>query len=152
MIKPMCLLMLGEQLRIKNIGKEWKYPAYSCREIAEKTSFTSGYYWMELNEGTYPRPRFCELDTEFDIGERGWLRVANWNMTEQFQCPRVEYRNIGFKLIDSPERLCARETLSRGCSTVRFDVGTYYNKVCGRNRTKVQYSKWFQERCMWKTV
>ncbi len=76
---------------------------------------------------------FCELDTEFDIGERGWLRVANWNMTEQLHCPKVDYRNVDFKLIDSPERLCARETLSRSCSTVRFYTSNfYYNKICGR--------------------
>ncbi len=87
---------------------------------------------MKPSDEVEPQPVFCELDELFDIGERGWLRIANWNMTEQSQCPKA-YGNGKFKLITSPQRLCGKSNVYSGCSTARFSgFGYRYNRVCGR--------------------
>ena len=62
-------------------------------------------------------------------GEAGWRRVVHLNMTVPYtECPS------GWKLIESPKRMCARTSTSYlTCDSVFFPVaGGQYTKVCGR--------------------
>ncbi len=119
----------GEELvRRENIGQSWKYPAYSCREIAErKPQSSSGYYWVQTCRLSPPIQVYCDLDKVLD-NSRGWMRVASLDMTDPHQqCP------AGFNFISSPRRVCGRGINGAGCSSVTFEtLGVQYKKVCGR--------------------
>ncbi len=117
-----------ELLRRENIGQSWKYPAYSCREIAErKPQSVSGHYWLQTCRLSPPVQVYCDLEMVLD-NSKGWMRVANLNMTDPHQqCP------TGFNFISSPKRLCGRSTNGGGCNSVTFEtLGVQYQKVCGR--------------------
>ncbi len=117
-----------ELLRRKNFGQSWKYPAYSCREIAErKPQSVSGHYWVQTCRLSPPVQVYCDLEKVLD-NSTGWMRVANLDMTDPHQqCPP------DFNFISSPKRLCGRSTSVEGCNSVTFKtLGVQYQKVCGR--------------------
>ena len=114
-----------ELQHLKYLGKHPKYSASSCAEIAErKPDYTNGYYWVDI---VIPRLVYCDLQTKFSLGEKGWLRVANFNITDpNQQCP------TGFELITEPKPLCIRDTAQPGCSLVYFStLESTYRLVCG---------------------
>ncbi len=117
-----------ELLRRENIGQSWKYPAYSCREIAErKPQSVSGHYWLQTCRLSPPVQVYCDWEKVLD-NSTGWMRVANLNMTDPHQqCP------TGFNFISSPKRMCGRSTSGGGCNSVTVEtLGVQYQKVCGR--------------------
>ena len=71
---------------------------------------------------------YCDLEKSFSTGTKGWVRVANLNMTDpNQQCP------LNFSLYTQPKRLCGRKTDGSGCDSIKFTTnGLQYNKVCGR--------------------
>ena len=113
------------------LGHSPQYPANSCTEFAEQEpDIPSGNYWI-LNSTQSPAQVFCEMGEVFPASlnvTRGWVRVANLNMTDpDQQCPenlRLSYTN--------PIRLCGRKTDS-SCDSVTFTTyGVQYRQVCGR--------------------
>ena len=116
-----------ELLRREHLGENWKYPAYFCSEIAErKPNSSSGLYWLQNCASSPPVQVYCDLEKEF-LGSKGWMRVANLNMTDpNQQCPP------NFKL-NSEDRLCGKSTDGNGCDSVKYTTsGVSYSKVCGR--------------------
>ena len=85
---------------------------------------------MQVNQGDAPDLVFCDLETEFSQGGKGWLKVANFNMTDPNQeCPSQ------FTLITQPKRLCIRQEPQQGCSSMHFSsFGNAYRLVCGTVR------------------
>ena len=116
-----------ELLRREHLGENWKYPAYFCSEIAErKPNSSSGLYWLQNYASSPPVQVYCDLEKEF-LGSKGWMRVANLDMTDpNQQCPP------NFKLY-ARDRLCGKSTDGNACDSVKYTTsGVRYSKVCGR--------------------
>ena len=116
-----------ELLRREHLGENWKYPAYFCNEIAErKPNSSSGLYWLQNCASSPPVQVYCDLEKEF-LGSKGWMRVANLDMTDpNQQCPP------NFKLY-ARDRLCGKSTDGNACDSVKYTTsGVRYSKVCGR--------------------
>ena len=75
----------------------------------------------------HARKIYCDMTRRCCNSTGGWMRVANFNMTNPNQnCPQ------GFRTITSPKRLCGRPNRI-GCVSVTFSTyGTQYSKVCGK--------------------
>ena len=104
-------------------------PALSCSEIANRRpQLSSGMYWLKPCTSEQAVEVYCDLEKEFPTGTKGWVRVANLNMTDpNQQCPP------NFNLCTQPKRLCGKSTNGNGCDSVNFTTnGLQYNKVCGR--------------------
>ena len=105
-------------------------PALSCSEIAQRRpQLSSGMYWLKPCTSEQAVQVYCDLEKEFPTGTKGWVRVANLNMTDpNQQCPP------NFSLsYTQPKRLCGKSTDGNGCDSVNFTTsGLQYNKVCGR--------------------
>ena len=104
-------------------------PASSCSEIAQRSPpLSSGMYWLILPTSEQAIQVYCDLEREFPTGTKGWVRVANLNMTDpNQQCPQ------NFSLYTQPKRLCGKSTNGNGCDSVKFTTNSLqYNKVCGR--------------------
>ena len=100
----------------------------SCREILEeKPDRPSGYYWLKACETCESFQAFCDFSLNLE-GSRGWMRVADLDMTDPTQqCPRQ------FRLITSPRRVCGKSTDSSGCDATYYETHNLkYNKVAGR--------------------
>jgi hypothetical protein len=101
-------------------------PAFYCQDILrDDPSAPSGYYWLR---GRWSVERvYCDMSNRF-INARGWLRVANLDMSDPSQsCPG----NLG--LVQSPVRTCGRGISAPGCSSVFFNSsGVTYSRICGR--------------------
>ena len=95
----------------------------SCRGILEeKPDRPSGYYWLKVCESFQA---FCD----FSLNLRGWMRVADLDMTDPTQqCPRQ------FRFITSPRRVCGKNTYGSGCDATYYKTHSlqYINKVAGR--------------------
>ena len=118
-----------EIVRRKHLGDNWWYPAFSCKEIAErKPNSSSGFYWLQTCASSPPVQVYCDLEKSFSTGTKGWVRVANLNMADPSQqCPP------NFRLYTQPKRLCGKSTNGKGCDSVKFTTnGLQYNKICGR--------------------
>ena len=86
-------------------------------------------YWLKPCTSEQAVQVYCDLEKEFPTGTKGWVRVANLNMTDpNQQCPP------NFSLsYTQPKRLCGKSTNGSGCDSVNFTTsGLQYNKVCGR--------------------
>ena len=81
-------------------------PALSCSEIAEqKPQLSSGMYWLKPCTSEEAVQVYCDLEKEFPTGTKGWMRVANLDMTDpNEQCPP------NFNLYTQPKRLCGKRT------------------------------------------
>ena len=104
-------------------------PALSCSEIAQRRpQLSSGMYWLKPCTSEQAVEVYCDLEKEFPTGTKGWVRVANLNMTDpNQQCPP------NFNLYTQPKRLCGKSTNGNGCDSVNFDTsGLQYDKICGR--------------------
>ena len=116
-----------KQLNELDLGGGWRFPAFSCKEIAKrKPNSSSGFYWLQKSASSVLV--YCDLEKSFSTGTKGWVRVANLNMTDpNQQCP------LNFSLYTQPKRLCGRKTDGSGCDSIKFTTnGLQYNKVCGR--------------------
>ena len=108
---------------------------HSCAELAEQEpGIPSGNYWI-LNSTQSPVQVFCEMGDVFPAGlnvTRGWVRVANLNMTDPTQqCPE----NLNQSYTNQPIRLCGKSTDGPSCDSVTFTTyGVQYRQVCGRVR------------------
>ena len=104
-------------------------PASSCSEIAQRRpQLSSGMYWLILPTSEQAVHVYCDLEREFPTGTKGWVRVANLNMTDpNQQCPQ------NFNLYTQPKRLCGISRNDKGCDSVKFtSYDLQYNIVCGR--------------------
>ena len=109
-------------------------PANSCAELAEQVPDTPSGNYCILNSMQSPVQVFCEMGEVFPASlnvTRGWVKVANLNMTDtNQQCPE----NLQQSYTNQPIRLCGRSTNS-GCDSVTFTTyGVQYRQVCGRVR------------------
>ena len=100
----------------------------SCRGILEeKPDRPSGYYWLKACETCESFQVFCDFSLNLE-GSRGWMQVADLDMTDSTQqCPRQ------FRLIISPRRVCGKTTGGSGCDATYYEThNLQYNKVAGR--------------------
>ena len=77
--------------------------APSCKYIEQGSP--SGWYWIQSTKTGYGSLEYCEMTRECCGSRRGWMRVANLDMTDPNQhCPP------GFRLItyvwETKSRLC----------------------------------------------
>ena len=110
------------------MGEEWKYPAWSCQEIAKKKqNATSGWYWIQFRDGQAPFSVFCDFTTEL-MGKQNWMRVFHLNMSNpQDQCPPYHFRTV----TGDGLRLCGRSS-GPGCKSMYPTASGYaYSRVCG---------------------
>ena len=105
-------------------------PVRSCSNIPSGSP--SGYYWIQTNRTKSPVQIYCDMDrTNCSCNTtRGWMRVANLDMTDPNQnCP------AGFRLVNrtsAPLRTCGRPG-PEGCVSTTFQTyGVEYSNVCGR--------------------
>ena len=101
-------------------------PAFYCQDIARgNPQAQSGYYWVRGRFGV--NRVYCDISDRF-INARGWMRVANLDMSNQSQvCPG----SLG--LVQTPVRTCGRGNSAPGCSSAFFgSLGVTYSRICGR--------------------
>ena len=98
-------------------------PVPSCKYIQQDSP--SGSYWVQRSTTGYARQVYCDMTARCS-STGGWMRVADFNMTNTLQlCPQ------GFRTITSPRRLCGKS--GPGCASTTFQVhGVSYQKVCGK--------------------
>ena len=100
-------------------------PAPSCHDLPAASQ--SGYYWIQSSSARNGTTReYCNTTSHCCNSTGGWMRVANFDMTDPTQsCPS------GFRSITSPKRSCGRP--GSGCVSTTFPVhGVQYSRVCGR--------------------
>ena len=101
------------------------YPAVSCAALPP--SSPSGYYWVRASNGSAVRV-YCDMTLSCGGVTRGWMRVAELDMTNSSQqCPSGLQERI-----DSGIRTCGRTNDSPGCSSVTFTVPSIYSQMCGK--------------------
>ncbi|XP_064388427.1 uncharacterized protein LOC135336519 [Halichondria panicea] len=107
-------------------------PASSCSDIPQDRP--SGEYWIR-NTTSSPVQVYCDMNRTScscnTAGGRGWMRVANLDMTDPNQnCPE------GLRLVtrtEPPSRTCGRVEEPAGCTSTTYSTyGVEYSKVCGR--------------------
>ena len=100
----------------------------SCMDIlCRNSSASSGYYQIQAANGSTVQV-YCDMEGTNCGGERGWMRVAYFNMTDpSSQCPasfRIETANN--------KRFCIRDISSAGCGSMLFESFELpYSQVCG---------------------
>ena len=99
-------------------------PASSCKFIPQGSP--SGHYWIQHTGTGYANLEYCDMTRTCCNSTGGWMRVANFNMTDtNQQCPS------GFRLTTSPKRTCG--TPGSSCVSTTFPLnGVKYSKVCGK--------------------
>lgn len=120
---------LNGVLRSKIVGRLVDYPAASCRDLAAANLLASGFYWVRAANGSSVQV-YCDLHTDFRVGARGFMQVADFNATTlPHECPpplQVVEGSCG-------RVLCGRGLSSPGCSSVYYSTfGVPYSMVCGR--------------------
>ena len=110
------------------------YPAESCKSVAQETpDAPSGEYWIRTCSGSVVSV-YCDMTTDRCCSNsgsaRGWMRVANLNMTDPTQvCPAGMFLGA-----DPRKRLCRRNVVA-GCTSIFFPTYHFpYTRVCGRVR------------------
>ena len=120
----------GEQCRLSKLGRQWKFPACSCDEIAqENCTAVSGWYWIKPNEQYHPQHVFCNFVFQPEVGVKNWMHVLRFNMRNQQQeCP-----SDSFRLVKSGGlRLCGRKSSRPGCASMYISKNNYaYREVSG---------------------
>ncbi len=102
--------------------------AGSCSELHPNSQ--SGYYMLQGNSSEQV---YCDMDRQScGCGStRGWMRVADINMTDpNQQCPE------GFRLRSgTSKRMCEMTKETAGCFSIVFPThSVQFSKVCGRVR------------------
>ena len=107
-------------------------PTNSCKSIPPGSP--SGKYWIQSTATGYASHEYCDM-ANTRCGTRGWMRVANLDMTDTSQhCPS------GFRYT-SGSRYRGCGTHGGGCVHTTFPVhGVRYSKVCGRVNAYQYYS------------
>ena len=111
-------------------GFDPSYPACSCEVILRMApNSPSGLYWIRGTNNTAEQV-YCDMERSCKGVGGGWMRVASINMADSnsvYMCP------TGLKTLETPQRLCAIDNYSAGCSSAIFPVhGIQYSKVCGK--------------------
>ena len=125
---PLLYNYAEEERRIQNLGEEWKYPAWSCQEIAERKRVKlSGWYWIQFRAGSAPVQLFCDFKIEL-LGKQTWMRVLHLNMSNpQQHCPPYNFRTV----TEDGLRLCGRSSTPSCSSMYPTASGYAYSRVCG---------------------
>ena len=121
-------VIIQESLCIDRTGEIRMCAGNSCMAILEeKPDRPSGYYWLKACETCESFQAFCDFSLNLE-GSRGWMRVADLDMTDPTQqCPRQ------FRLITSPRRVCGKTTDGSGCDATYYETHNLrYSKVAGR--------------------
>ena len=119
--------IIQESLCINRTGEIRMCAGNSCRGILEeKPDRPSGYYWLKACDTCESFQAFCDFSLNLE-GSRGWMRVADLDMTDSTQqCPRQ------FRLITSPRRVCGKSTGGSSCDATYYEThNLQYNKVAG---------------------
>lgn len=122
------LFCTEDLLNLVYLGKESKYAASSCREIAERRpNASSGYYYINDVSGS-PFIAYCELEREFINDTRGWMRLKLFNMSDQnVMCPD------GLEVYQSmSKRLCRRKDVNAGCTYLKIRNPLLWRQMCGK--------------------
>ena len=123
--------LLPGVVRCMQLGRTPEYPANSCTELAErKPDIPSGNYWI-LNSTQSPVQVFREMGEVFPSSlsvTGGWVRVANFNMTDPDQQCQENLR-LSYT---SSIRVCGRRTNGSCDSVILTTYGVQYRQVCGR--------------------
>ena len=121
-------VIVQESLCINRTGEIRMCAGNSCMAIhEERPDRPSGYYWLKACETCESFQAFCDFSLNLE-GSRGWMRVADLDMTDPTQqCPRQ------FRLITSPRRVCGKVTVGSGCDATYYEThNLQYSKVVGR--------------------
>ncbi len=107
-------------------------PASSCSDISAQDR-PSGEYWIATDSTSSPVQVYCDMNrTSCSCNTaRGWMRVANLDMTDPNQnCSE------GLRLVtrtEPPLRTCGRIEGRAGCTSTTYSTyGVKYSNVCGR--------------------
>ena len=130
-----CLMLENKfQQIIDNLGSPGHYqhyPAVSCAAaLLYDPSSSSGHYWVRSSNGSAIHV-YCDMTRSCGNSTRGWMRVAELDMTNRSnQCP------TGLRSRpNSNIRTCARDSISGGCSSVTFFTRNIeFSRVCGKFR------------------
>ena len=120
--------IIQESLCINRTGDIRMCAGNSCRAILEeRPDRPSGYYWLKACETCESFQAFCDFSLNLE-GSRGWMRVADLDMTDPTQqCPRQ------FRLVTSPRRVCGKASDGFGCDATYYEThNLQYSKVAGR--------------------
>ena len=102
-------------------------PGKSCLDIYHKnpnSHGTSQEYIIKI--GNYYRIVHCDMNLQCG-GEKGWMRVIKFNITDGDSCPGSAWRKI-----TTPTKACRAAVDDAGCYSVYFTTHTVpYSRVCG---------------------
>ena len=124
-IKDLTLLINYNQQELKDLLNAQQQLS-SCKNLPPTSP--SGYYWIYNSTGDL-NYEFCDMTRKCGCnGTGGWMRVANFDMTDTSQqCPD------GLRLITSPKHTCGRVTPTIGCASIVYPTnGHKYSYMCGR--------------------
>ena len=126
-ISPKLNSSLQTLLRDFRLGERLN-PLSSCLRLYTIFPYTTnpGYYWVRAYNGSAVRV-YCD-NAVVMCGSRGWVKVAELNMTNTSQeCPGDLVQSNG-----SNPRTCVSR-LDYGCSSISFSTSAlHYSSVCGR--------------------
>ena len=120
--------LLSQLSRLMTPGLTPSHSATSCMEILQVAPQSpSGSYWIRANEHAV-RHMYCDMERSCNGVAGGWMKIVSLNMTTGCStCPR------GLRTLSDPQRLCAMNTDSPGCSSTVLQVqGVQYSRVCGK--------------------
>ena len=119
-------------------------PASSCQQLARDHphAAASDYYWV-TNGAMQPVKVYCDMDQHCCDSTRGWVRVANIDMTDpNQQCPpgfqnRIDRFNLrtGVRSCDRSDTDITSSGTGISCTPITFPSHSIeYSQVCGRIR------------------
>ena len=121
-------------------------PLTTCKDIlCCNSSASSGYYQIQGANGSMVWV-YCDMEGTSYGGKRGWMKVANLNMTDlSSQCP------ANFTLHTANNiRFCIMNTITSGCRAMLFEsFGHPYSRVCGYVRGFILNYRYFCKSWMW---
>ena len=120
--------LLSQLSHLVTPGLTPSHPATSCMEILQLAPQSpSGLYWIRANEHD-ARHMYCDMERSCKGVAGGWMKIVSLNMTTAGStCPD------GLRTLSDPQRLCAMNTDSPGCSSTVLQVqGVQYSRVCGK--------------------
>ena len=130
-----CLTLENKfQQIIDNLGSPGHYqhyPAASCAAaLLYNPSSPSGHYWVRSSNGSVIRV-YCDMTRSCGNSTRGWMRVAELDMTNSStQCPTGLRSRSDFNICT-----CAIDSITGKCSSVTFFTSNIeFSRVCGKFR------------------
>ena len=124
-------------MSLSGLGTVESNPGESCNEIYELNDASRGvstYYWIQTSTGVHQV--YCDTELECDGHKRGWMRIADLDMSRGDDCP------TGWTKITTPDKatypskdVCGSPTLNPGCFSTSFTVNmSSYRRICGKAR------------------